>query len=63
MTKLIIVHEGHNNAELLLNFDQIIWACSAPSAVNNSETTVTLIGNHTFSIHETIQKLLMLSQA
>jgi len=63
MAKLIIVHEGRSNTELLLNVDHIIYARSAPSEVTPSETSVGLLEHHIFAIRETVHQLLALSEA
>ena len=57
MAVLIVVHEGPNRMELLLNADQIAYARPNHDETTPCETTVTLVERWSFHIRETIPQL------
>jgi hypothetical protein len=56
MAQLIIVHRDHNNEELVLNADRIVWA-EHIAATRKSYTMVALTNGKSLAIHETLDDL------
>jgi hypothetical protein len=59
MAKLIIVHEWSKGNEILINTDQIIEARENHTSSGNY-TAVSLVGDKSRSIKETIQQLVVM---
>jgi hypothetical protein len=62
MARLIIVHQSNGGKEVLVNVDKIVWAYRTTTAAGSS-TSLKMTGDKSFSIIETLEELIALSEA